>query len=65
MAANGSSIKSDSLSTEAGQSGNTAEDLKVEAPDVREPSGFEKGYTPLELLGATEMDGQILFLIQW
>lgn len=34
-------------------------------PDPAEPSGFEKGLDPEKILGATEMNGQILFLIKW
>jgi hypothetical protein len=32
---------------------------------IEEPSGFKKGWEPLEVLGATEDNGQILFLIKW
>ena len=38
---------------------------KVDMPDPSEPSGFQKGLDPEEILGATEMMGRILFLIKW
>ena len=38
---------------------------KVDVPDLSEPSGFQRGLAAEEILGATEMDGQILFLIKW
>ena len=53
------------LETELENNPSEPEGPKVEVPDPREPSGFERGYTPMEILGATEMEGQILFLIQW
>ena len=34
-------------------------------PDSDTPSGFKKGYETEEIMGATEMNGQILFLIKW
>lgn len=37
----------------------------VEMPDPDAPSGFKKGYEAEEIMGATEMNGQILFLIKW
>ena len=37
----------------------------VDVPNPNEPSGFKRGLTAEEILGATEMDGQILFLIKW
>jgi hypothetical protein len=33
--------------------------------DLAEPSGFERGWTAEEILGATEVNKQILFLIKW
>ena len=57
--------ENDTLETEQEKNTSEPEGPKVEVPDPREPSGFERGFTPLEILGATEMDGQILFLIQW
>ena len=38
---------------------------KVDVPDPNEPSGFDRGLTPEEILGATEMEGKILFLMKW
>ena len=38
---------------------------KVDVPEPSEPSGFRRGLVAEEILGATEMDGQILFLIKW
>lgn len=32
---------------------------------VEELNGFEKGYVPEKILGATEGDNELLFLIQW
>jgi len=34
-------------------------------PDLSEPSGFQRGLAAEEILGATEMDGQIIFMIKW
>ena len=34
-------------------------------PVSGEPSGFEQGWEADEILGATEVDNQILFLIKW
>uniref|UniRef100_A0A2M4BZN9 Heterochromatin protein 1 n=1 Tax=Anopheles marajoara TaxID=58244 RepID=A0A2M4BZN9_9DIPT len=33
--------------------------------DAEEVSGFEKGYIPEKILGATEANGKLLFLVQW
>ena len=32
---------------------------------IVEPSGFERGWQAEEILGATEVDKEILFLIRW
>lgn len=44
-------------------------DLKIEEDhsehEDNEPIGFERGLEPEEILGATEQDGQILFLMKW
>ena len=44
-------------------------DLKVEEEqsehEDNEPIGFERGLEPEEIMGATEQDGQILFLMKW
>ena len=43
-------------------------DLKVEEQsehEDNEPIGFERGLEAEEILGATEQDGQILFLMKW
>ena len=42
-----------------------SDDKRVDIPDPNEPSGFSRGLTPEEILGATEMDGKILFLMKW
>ena len=41
------------------------EESKVDIPDPNSPSGFKKGYEADQILGATEMNKQILFLIKW
>lgn len=41
------------------------ESNKVDIPDPSAKSGFAKGYEAEEILGATEMNKQILFLIKW
>uniref|UniRef100_A0A2M4AI61 Heterochromatin protein 1 n=1 Tax=Anopheles triannulatus TaxID=58253 RepID=A0A2M4AI61_9DIPT len=33
--------------------------------DAEEVSGFEKNYIPEKILGATEANGKLLFLVQW
>lgn len=38
---------------------------EVGLPDPGEPNGFDRGYKPKEIVGATELNGHILFLIQW
>ena len=38
---------------------------KAEGPSPGEPSGFQRGLQAEQILGATELDGQILFLIKW
>ncbi len=38
---------------------------EIELPDPDEPNGFDKGLTPKQIVGATELNGHILFLIQW
>lgn len=47
-----------------GESSGT-DDKKVDVPDPNEPSGFARGLVPEEILGATEMEGRILFLMKW
>ena len=42
-----------------------SDDKKVDVPDPNEPSGFARGLTPEEIMGATEMEGKILFLMKW
>ena len=42
-----------------------ADDKKVDVPDPNEPSGFARGLIPEDILGATEMEGKILFLMKW
>lgn len=39
--------------------------LPTSPPISGEPSGFEQGWEAAEILGATEVDNQILFLIKW
>ena len=41
------------------------EAIEDEDLEVIGPSGFSKGWIAEKILGATEKDGQILFLIQW
>ncbi len=41
------------------------ENTNVDGPDPNVPNGFERGLEAEDILGATEMDGQILFLIKW
>ena len=38
---------------------------KVDVPDPNDPSGFVRGRVAEEIVGATELEGQILFLIKW
>lgn len=39
---------------------------KVDVPDRdSEPSGFQRGLKAEDILGATEVNGQILFLVKW
>lgn len=38
---------------------------QAENEQVEEMNGFEKGYIPEKILGATEGDNELLFLIQW
>lgn len=37
----------------------------MEVPDPQKPSGFERGLLAEAIMGATEVDGQILFLVKW
>lgn len=47
-----------------GLNGDTNE-VRVDVPDPNTPSGFKRGLQAEEIIGATELDGQILFLIKW
>ncbi len=38
---------------------------EIELPDPDDPNGFDRGLTPKQIVGATELNGHILFLIQW
>jgi len=42
---------------------NGDETVKLPNPDT--PSGFKKGYEAEEIMGATDMNDQMLFLIKW
>ena len=63
----GSCVSEDSVDIEDIKKNGT--DLKVEEDqsehEDNEPIGFERGLEPEEILGATEQDGQILFLMKW
>lgn len=60
-----SSSSEESRRDEVNGSGSGLDDKKVDVPDPNEPSGFDRGLTPQEIMGATEMDGKILFLMKW
>ena len=47
----------------AEQNANGEESMEV--PDPSDPSGFQQGLVAQEIMGATEMEGHILFLIKW
>uniref|UniRef100_A0A182PJ07 Heterochromatin protein 1 n=1 Tax=Anopheles epiroticus TaxID=199890 RepID=A0A182PJ07_9DIPT len=56
----------DTASTKSQKSKNNDDDSKQADGDVAEEmNGFEKGYVPEKILGATEGDNELLFLIQW
>ena len=40
-------------------------DSQVDIPSPSPPSGFQRGLEPECIMGATEMEGQILFLVKW
>lgn len=58
--------KDDNASTKSSKSKSTtaAADNDAAASDDG-MNGFEKGYTPEKILGATEANNELLFLIQW
>ena len=60
-----SSSSEESRREEVNGGGSGSEDKKVDVPDPNEPSGFDRGFTPQEIMGATEMEGKILFLMKW
>ena len=60
-----SSSSEESRREEVNGSGSGSDDKKVDVPDPNEPSGFDRGFTPQEIMGATEMEGKILFLMKW
>ncbi len=53
------------LSSGDGVNGDVSSSSRPDVPDPTEMSGFQKGWGAEEILGATEMEGQILFLIKW
>lgn len=54
----------DDASTKSNKSKTTAPDNDAAASDDG-MNGFEKGYLPEKILGATEANNELLFLIQW
>ncbi|XP_053694987.1 chromobox protein homolog 3-like [Sabethes cyaneus] len=56
--------KDDSASTKSNKSKSAAADNDASASDDG-MNGFEKGYIPEKILGATEANSELLFLIQW
>lgn len=60
-----SSSSEESRREEVNGGGSGSDDKKVDVPDPNEPSGFDRGFTPQEIMGATEMEGKILFLMKW
>lgn len=56
--------KDDSASTKSNKSKTAAADNDAAASDDG-MNGFERGYVPEKILGATEANSELLFLIQW
>lgn len=56
--------KEDSASTKSNKSKTATVDNDAAASDDG-MNGFEKGYVPEKILGATEANNELLFLIQW
>lgn len=56
--------KDDTASTKSNKSKTAAADNDAAASDDG-MNGFEKGYQPEKILGATEANNELLFLIQW
>uniref|UniRef100_A0A182VUT6 Chromo domain-containing protein n=1 Tax=Anopheles minimus TaxID=112268 RepID=A0A182VUT6_9DIPT len=56
-----------SRSTKSNKSKSISDDdgKQTEGDQVEELNGFEKGFVPEKILGATEGDNELLFLIQW
>ncbi len=54
-----------SLSSTSGAADEAKSQNGATTPDPNEPTGFERGLEAEHILGATETDGQILFLIKW
>lgn len=55
--------KDDNASNKSGKSKTAAADDAAASDDGM--NGFEKGYVPEKILGATEANNELLFLIQW
>ena len=41
------------------------EETKIEIPTPKSPNGFQKGYEAEGIIGSTEINDEILFLIKW
>ncbi|XP_053675419.1 chromobox protein homolog 3-like [Anopheles nili] len=60
--------RDDNLSVKSSKSKTNDEVSDVKMSDIDaadDQNGFEKGYIPEKILGATEADNELLFLIQW
>lgn len=59
--------RDETSSTKSNKSKSISDDdgKQTEGDQVEELNGFEKGFVPEKILGATEGDNELLFLIQW